>query len=44
MVLSDIDRLVQPIYRLEFTRAALTPYLVCARVLVAGECRSTIRG
>lgn len=39
MVLSDIDGLLQATYRTEFTRvgAALTPYLMCAPVLLAGE-------
>lgn len=39
MVLSDIDGLLQSTYRFEFTRvgAALTPYLMCAPVLLAGE-------
>ncbi|EHP41244.1 hypothetical protein OR16_21136 [Cupriavidus basilensis OR16] len=39
MVLSDIDGLLQATYRFEFTRvgAALTPYLMCAPVLLAGE-------
>jgi len=38
-VLSDIDGLLQSTYRFEFTRvgAALTPYLMCAPVLLAGE-------
>jgi hypothetical protein len=38
-VLSDIDGLLQATYRFEFTRvgAALTPYLMCAPVLLAGE-------
>lgn len=51
----DIDGLLQSTYRFEFTRvgAALTPYLMCAPVLLAGEevdveslqsktCRSTL--
>jgi len=39
MVLSDIDGLLQSTYRFEFTRvgASLTPYLMCAPVLLAGE-------
>ena len=54
-VLGDIDGLLQSTYRFEFTRvgAALTPYLMCAPVLLAGEevdvqslqskiCRSTL--
>lgn len=54
-VLSDIDALLQSTYRFEFTRvgASLTPYLMCAPVLLAGEevdaqslqsklCRSTL--
>ncbi len=54
-VLSDIDALLQSTYRFEFTRigSALTPYLMCAPVLLAGEevdvqslqskiCRSTL--
>lgn len=38
-VLSDIDGLLQSTYRFEFTRvgASLTPYLMCAPVLLAGE-------
>ncbi|MEO4009202.1 hypothetical protein ACDT17_23155, partial [Chromobacterium piscinae] len=38
-VLSDIDALLQSTYRFEFTRvgASLTPYLMCAPVLLAGE-------
>ncbi|MFU1906020.1 toprim domain-containing protein [Bordetella avium] len=38
-VLSDIDGLLQATYRFEFTRvgATLTPYLMCAPVLLAGE-------
>ncbi len=53
--LSDIDGLLQSTYRFEFTRvgAALTPYLMCSPVLLAGEevdveslqsktCRSTL--
>ncbi|MGG1954002.1 toprim domain-containing protein [Ralstonia solanacearum] len=38
-VLSEIDGLLQSTYRFEFTRvgAALTPYLMCAPVLLAGE-------
>lgn len=38
-VLSDIDGLLQATYRFEFTRvgASLTPYLMCAPVLLAGE-------
>lgn len=38
-VLSDIDGLLQSTYRFEFTRvgATLTPYLMCAPVLLAGE-------
>lgn len=38
-VLGDIDALLQSTYRFEFTRvgAALTPYLMCAPVLLAGE-------
>jgi hypothetical protein len=38
-VLSDIDALLQSTYRFEFTRigAALTPFLLCAPVLLAGE-------
>lgn len=38
-VLSDIDALLQSTYRFEFTRvgAGLTPYLMCAPVLLAGE-------
>jgi hypothetical protein len=37
--LSDIDGLLQSTYRFEFTRvgATLTPYLMCAPVLLAGE-------
>jgi hypothetical protein len=54
-VLTDIDGLLQSTYRFEFTRvgAALTPYLMCSPVLLAGEevdvaslqskiCRSTL--
>ncbi len=39
MVLSEIDGLLQSTYRFEFTRvgAGLTPYLMCAPVLLAGE-------
>lgn len=39
MVLSEIDGLLQSTYRFEFTRvgANLTPYLMCAPVLLAGE-------
>ena len=39
MVLSDIEGLLQSTYRFEFTRvgATLTPYLMCAPVLLAGE-------
>lgn len=38
-ILSDIDGLLQSTYRFEFTRvgASLTPYLMCAPVLLAGE-------
>ncbi|QSI78680.1 toprim domain-containing protein [Niveibacterium microcysteis] len=38
-VLSEIDGLLQSTYRFEFTRvgASLTPYLMCAPVLLAGE-------
>lgn len=38
-VLTDIDGLLQSTYRFEFTRvgATLTPYLMCAPVLLAGE-------
>lgn len=38
-ILSDIDALLQSTYRFEFTRvgASLTPYLMCAPVLLAGE-------
>ncbi|WP_024303356.1 toprim domain-containing protein [Pseudogulbenkiania sp. MAI-1] len=38
-ILSDIDGLLQSTYRSEFTRvgATLTPYLMCAPVLLAGE-------
>ncbi|WP_222103279.1 toprim domain-containing protein [Chromobacterium vaccinii] len=38
-ILTDIDGLLQSTYRFEFTRigAALTPYLMCAPVLLAGE-------
>jgi len=38
-VISDIDGLLQSTYRFEFTRvgASLTPYLMCAPVLLAGE-------
>ncbi len=38
-VLKDIDSLLQSTYRFEFTRsgAALTPYLMCAPVMLAGE-------
>lgn len=38
-ILSDIDGLLQSTYRFEFTRvgAGLTPYLMCAPVLLAGE-------
>ncbi|EEG08193.1 toprim domain-containing protein [Pseudogulbenkiania ferrooxidans] len=38
-ILSDIDGLLQSTYRFEFTRvgATLTPYLMCAPVLLAGE-------
>ena len=38
-VLSDIDGLLQSTYRFEFTRvrSSLTPYLMCAPVLLAGE-------
>ncbi|WP_293765911.1 toprim domain-containing protein [uncultured Aquitalea sp.] len=38
-ILADIDALLQSTYRFEFTRvgAALTPYLMCAPVLLAGE-------
>lgn len=37
--LSEIDGLLQSTYRFEFTRigASLTPYLMCAPVLLAGE-------
>lgn len=39
MVLSDIDGLLQSTYRTEFVMvgASLTPYLMCAPVLLAGE-------
>ncbi|NMG72292.1 toprim domain-containing protein [Parazoarcus communis] len=39
VVLSEADALLQSTYRFEFTRvgAALTPYLMCAPVLLAGE-------
>lgn len=53
--LNDVDGVLQSTYRFEFTRvgAALTPYLMCAPVLLAGEevdveslqskiCRSTL--
>jgi len=38
-ILSEIDGLLQSTYRFEFTRigANLTPYLMCAPVLLAGE-------
>lgn len=38
-VLSEIDGMLQNIYRFEFTRvgATMTPYLMCAPVLLAGE-------
>lgn len=38
-VLSEADALLQSTYRFEFTRvgASLTPYLMCAPVLLAGE-------
>lgn len=38
-ILSDIDGLLQSTYRFEFTRvgSSLTPYLMCAPVLLAGE-------
>ncbi|MDM8358829.1 toprim domain-containing protein [Pandoraea communis] len=38
-ILTDIDGLLQSTYRFEFTRvgSALTPYLMCAPVLLAGE-------
>lgn len=38
-VLSEIDGLLQSTYRFEFTRvgSALTPYLMCAPVMLAGE-------
>lgn len=38
-ILSELDGLLQSTYRFEFTRvgATLTPYLMCAPVLLAGE-------
>lgn len=38
-ILSEIDGMLQNIYRFEFTRvgATMTPYLMCAPVLLAGE-------
>ncbi|WP_230368856.1 hypothetical protein [Paludibacterium denitrificans] len=38
-ILTDIDGLLQSTYRFEFTRvgSTLTPYLMCAPVLLAGE-------